>query len=285
MGRDKQLIDVGGRPMLAIVIDAMLDGGVSEVYLVTRSEIYDALPADTRSRVIFVDNDDPTTEMIDSIRMALMALPQHVDERDAVAVCPGDLPALAAREVRVCADAWLANPDRIVVAAHTGKRGHPIVIPAGLMTLARFVAYHKGLNMITRMYADRVLEVAVDASGVTMDVDTPADLRAIADVNQGLLMSEQIHVTAFFRARPDRIDALKAVLSELAPPSRAEPGCIEYAFYQDTDDPTKIVAIETWKDMDAINTHLTLPHFQHAAAKLEGLVEAMPEIYKLRRII
>lgn len=98
-------------------------------------------------------------------------------------------------------------------------------------------------------------------------------------------MSDRVYVTASFRAKADKVDALKDLLAALAPPSRAEPGCIEYSFYQDTDDPTKIVAIETWKDMDAINAHLTLPHFQQAAAKLEGLVEAMPDIYKLRKII
>ena len=98
-------------------------------------------------------------------------------------------------------------------------------------------------------------------------------------------MSEQIHVTAVFRAKSDKVEALKEVLAALAPPSRAEPGCIEYSFYQDTGDPTKIVAIETWKDMDAINAHLTMPHFVEAAGKLDGLVEAMPDIYKLRKII
>lgn len=284
MGCDKQLIDVGGRPMLANVIEAMIAGGVTDVYVVTWREVFDALPDDVRLQVAFVENNDPATEMIDSIRMARMAFPEDVDETDAVAVCPGDLPAIAGEDVRACVDAFVANRDRIVVASSGGKRGHPIIIPAGLMTPACFAAYDKGLNMITRMYADRVLEVNVHG-GATMDVDTPADLRALRETNEGRLMSEQIHVTAFFRAKSDKIEALKAVLSELAPPSRAEPGCIEYAFYQDTDDPTKIVAIETWKDMGAINKHLTLPHFQRAAAKLEGLVEAMPDIYKLRKII
>lgn len=285
MGRDKQLIDVGGRPMLAIVIEALLDGGVSDLYVVTRRAIFEALSADVRARARFVENDDPATEMIDSIRLARMAFPENVDETDAVAVCPGDLPAITAGNVRACVDAFIANPDRIVVATHGMKRGHPIIIPASLMTLARFAAYSRGLNVVTRMYADRVLEVNVEGGGVTMDVDTPADLRALRQSNERTSMSEQIHVTAFFNSKPDKIDALTAVLSELAPPSRAEPGCIEYSFYQDTDDPTKIVAIETWKDMDAINLHLTLPHFVAAAGKLDGLVEAMPDIYKLRKII
>lgn len=98
-------------------------------------------------------------------------------------------------------------------------------------------------------------------------------------------MSEQIYVTAFFQAKPDGVRALIDVLAALAPPSRNEPGCIEYGFYQDADDPTKIVAIETWQDMDAINKHLTLPHFVEAAKKIEAFVESAPVICKLRKII
>ncbi len=98
-------------------------------------------------------------------------------------------------------------------------------------------------------------------------------------------MATPLFVTAIFHAKPERLNDLITVLSELAPPSRAEPGCIEYYFYQDTEAPTTIFAIETWESAAALAAHAASPHFQAAAAQLSDLLTAPLAIHKTRRII
>lgn len=98
-------------------------------------------------------------------------------------------------------------------------------------------------------------------------------------------MDEHVHVTARFQAKPDRIEQLIDVLAELAIPSREEPGCLDYGFYQDSADKATILAIETWKNSAAIESHLTTQHFSEAFAKLGELLQGEPIINKCKRII
>ena len=42
--------------------------------------------------------------------------------------------------------------------------------------------------------------------------------------------------------------------------SRAEPGCIEYAYSVDVLDPNKLRIIERWKDKAALISHFAEPH-------------------------
>lgn len=42
--------------------------------------------------------------------------------------------------------------------------------------------------------------------------------------------------------------------------TRAEPGCVEYDFYTCTDNPERLVFVETWKDQAAHACHMKQPH-------------------------
>ena len=99
------------------------------------------------------------------------------------------------------------------------------------------------------------------------------------------LMNDKLYVTAIFEAKPDRVEDLIAVLRDLAEPSRAESGCIEYCFYQDCETPTTIFAIETWESPATLAAHAASPHFQAAAAKLGNMLTKPLAIHKTRKII
>lgn len=98
-------------------------------------------------------------------------------------------------------------------------------------------------------------------------------------------MSDQVRIVAIFNAKPDRCDDLVQMLAALAPPSRAEPGCIEYGFHRDADDPNRVLAIETWRDEAAIAAHFETPHFQHLAANVEPLLTEPIKLHKCRPLI
>jgi molybdenum cofactor cytidylyltransferase len=176
MGTAKQLIEIDGRPMLLGVVDAIRRGGVARVIVVTHRAVADAL-ATTRGAgdVHFVLNDDPATTMIDSIRLGLA----HALDAAGVLVCPGDAARLSADDVRRCLDAFASDPDRLVVAARDGKRGHPTIVPASLFAAIRSPACDAGLNHLARRHPERVLEVPCASPGVTSNINTPADLSAM----------------------------------------------------------------------------------------------------------
>ena len=98
-------------------------------------------------------------------------------------------------------------------------------------------------------------------------------------------MSDPIYVTAIFHVREDCIDQAIVIFNELAVPTRAEPGCVDYGFYQDGDNATLILAIETWQNHDAFRAHLASPHFKSAFDSVSKLLSAEPVIHQCKKII
>ncbi|MEH2045768.1 putative quinol monooxygenase [Nostoc sp.] len=92
------------------------------------------------------------------------------------------------------------------------------------------------------------------------------------------MTNQTIRIVARIIALPNKVEELKAVLLELIEPTRQEVDAIEYKLLQNQDDPTDFTFVEEWTSHEALNTHLDSPHFQAAAAKLEGLVTAAPDI-------
>ena len=59
---------------------------------------------------------------------------------------------------------------------------------------------------------------------------------------------------------PDRLDAAKPAMQRMVDASRAEPGCLAYAYAQDLLDPATIHVAEQWKDRAAVADHFATPH-------------------------
>ena len=59
---------------------------------------------------------------------------------------------------------------------------------------------------------------------------------------------------------PDRLDAAKPAMRRMVDASRAEAGCIAYAYAQDLLDPETIHVAEQWRDRAALTEHFATPH-------------------------
>lgn len=184
MDAPKQLADIGGRPMLLAVLEPLLASRVAGVVLVTHSLIAERLgallspPADAPGRVRLVINDDESSEMIDSVRLGLRSWREGGSERDPAGflVCPGDQPGIRAADFDACIAAFEQSPERIVIATHGGRRGHPLIFPARDAGFVESAACVGGLSALPRAFPQRVLTVECASDGVVSDVDTPADL-------------------------------------------------------------------------------------------------------------
>jgi quinol monooxygenase YgiN len=65
-----------------------------------------------------------------------------------------------------------------------------------------------------------------------------------------------IAVTLRLVARPEsRLELLRQVRENLLPPTRREPGCLSYRFYQDIEDANAFSFVEEWNDWMSLNNH------------------------------
>jgi quinol monooxygenase YgiN len=78
-------------------------------------------------------------------------------------------------------------------------------------------------------------------------------------------------VIARFRPRPDRRDDLVALLEEVQAASRLDDGCLHYGYYTEITDPLSFIAVEEWRDNEALAAHLRQPH-------VARLIAALPEL-------
>jgi quinol monooxygenase YgiN len=76
-------------------------------------------------------------------------------------------------------------------------------------------------------------------------------------------------------AKEGEEERVVALLEQLAPASRAEPGCLHYQPCRDRDDPRRFLIFEIYADDDALRAHGESEHFQRlvldeAVQLLEG---------------
>jgi quinol monooxygenase YgiN len=62
------------------------------------------------------------------------------------------------------------------------------------------------------------------------------------------------------RCPVENLDALRAPMAEIVAASRAEDGCIEYAYAEDMLEPGLVRISEVWRDQAALDRHFTQPH-------------------------
>lgn len=74
-------------------------------------------------------------------------------------------------------------------------------------------------------------------------------------------------VAARWVARPGEEDEVLRCLQELAPASRAEPGCRFYQANRDPDDPRVFFLYEIYYDRAAADAHWGSAHFEQHAAR------------------
>ena len=75
-------------------------------------------------------------------------------------------------------------------------------------------------------------------------------------------------VIARFRPRADRRDDFVALLE----------GCLHDGYYSEISDPLSFIAVEEWRDEEALAAHLGQPHIARLIAALPELGDGRPEI-------
>lgn len=177
----KLLVQVGGRSLLAYLLDSLDAARVADVVVVVNPAVAPAIqaerPATHRRR--YALNTRPDSEMIESIQMGLRTAREqcgpHADNAGFL-VCPGDHPCVSRPTIDACISVFESSPQRLVLATHGGRNGHPLIIPADLAATILEWPAHEGLNRLRHRCQDRLTKVELPDPGILIDIDTPADL-------------------------------------------------------------------------------------------------------------
>ncbi|MCG6120545.1 MAG: antibiotic biosynthesis monooxygenase [Blastomonas sp.] len=82
-----------------------------------------------------------------------------------------------------------------------------------------------------------------------------------------------IVIAGYYRFPVDALDAVKPAMARMIEASRAEPGCIHYAFAHDVIEPGMIRVSESWADQAAFDAHVASPHM--AAWRAAGVAHGI----------
>jgi quinol monooxygenase YgiN len=85
-------------------------------------------------------------------------------------------------------------------------------------------------------------------------------------------MGTKLTVVGKIKAKPGMEEKVKEELLALVPPTRTEPGCINYDLHQALDDKSSFVFYENWLSKKDLDEHLQMPYLQAFLSKAEHLL-------------
>jgi quinol monooxygenase YgiN len=76
-----------------------------------------------------------------------------------------------------------------------------------------------------------------------------------------------------FEIKPEQRDLFLKLSTAALAPTRAEPGCISYGFYEEPTAQNSFIYYEEWKDRRALIEHLQKPYVQPLLAKFSEILK------------
>jgi len=181
MGTAKAGLVYAERTFLAHVIAALHDGGVADVMVMAgtaEAAVRAALPPG--GRVPVLQNPAPERGQLSSLKIALEHVQRTLPEAAAIVVALVDHPAVRASTVTALLAGAATQPQpAIVLPAHCGRRGHPVLFQRSVWAEIVATSDDLGARAVVRADPRRVREVPVDDAGILVDVDTPDDFRRL----------------------------------------------------------------------------------------------------------
>lgn len=179
MGCQKLLLPWATQTVIQRVVSQVLCSVVSGVFVVVGSDESRLADSLAGYPVALVTNPAPDSDMLDSVRCGLRALPKACE---GILVVLGDQPALESNLIDDMVQAFRASGTAIVVPSHEGRHGHPLLFSARFLDEVLTQYDRVGLRGLLQTHPDNVMELSVGRSGVLADIDVPEDYqRELAD--------------------------------------------------------------------------------------------------------
>jgi molybdenum cofactor cytidylyltransferase len=181
-GRPKQLEKIGDKTLVEIAVDAALESKLDHIVLVL-GYAFDAVVSALREnrtrdpRLTILQNRAFQEGMSGSLRIGLNSVK---DAFSSVMFLLADQPMIQAQTINLLLDAFIASEKGICAPVFHHKRGNPTLFSKRFFPQLLSIQGDRGAREIIRNAAAQVDLVEVNAPGVIIDIDTPADLEKLA---------------------------------------------------------------------------------------------------------
>lgn len=177
-GSDKLMADWLGQPLYAHTLSVLPKEILAHIVVVSRSE--EILQAAAECGYEPVLNEHPEAGPGRTVRLGL----GHMPAVDAVLFCVCDQPELQRHSLEKLVCTYAGG---IRAASFDGRRGNPVIFPAALLPELRMLKDHQGGSTVIRRHGQLLTICETGCCRELLDVDTPADLAALRDLDYLLL--------------------------------------------------------------------------------------------------
>jgi len=171
MGRPKQLLPWDGSTVIAHICDVLLNSPIGEVIVVLGHQsdrVKRALPRGVK----VVTLPDASAPMIASIQAGIRAA---VSDVRGYMIVLGDQPGITVDLVQRLVYNFWPGPKRIIIPAHRGKRGHPVIIHAQFRDELLAIPETGTLRDVIHAHLDDFRHVEITDPAALADIDTEED--------------------------------------------------------------------------------------------------------------
>ena len=170
-GSAKQLVRVGGRPLLHAAVTRAADITGNAVLVVLGAGAAELAPLLKHCAGSVVVNHDWREGLASSIRTAVARLPASCN---GVLLLLADQAGVTSEDLRRLAGSWRRQPSYMVAALYAGDIGAPAIFPRSAFRDLAELRGEVGAREVLRRNPDRVVRVPMPSAA--LDIDTPEDL-------------------------------------------------------------------------------------------------------------
>jgi len=173
-GATKQLVRVGGRPLMHTVISRAVELAGHSVTVVLGAHAGELAPLLKHSPASVTVNREWSEGIASSIREGIAHTPATAD---GIMFVLADQAAVTTEDLRRLAGAWRRNPSSIVAAQYAGRVGVPAIFPRWCFRELNELRGDRGAQSLLQRHVDRVVRLAMPSA--ELDIDRPEDLLAL----------------------------------------------------------------------------------------------------------
>lgn len=171
MGTPKLVLPWGSRTVIGQVVQTLLDGGISEIVVVTGGAGEAVEGALQDLPVKFVRNPEfAYSEMVASLQIGIRSLSPACQ---AALIVLGDQPTIDTDVIRKLVDAYLQSTASIIIPSYQMRRGHPWLVVRSLWADILALSENETMRDFLKLHVDQIAYILASSPGIFFDLDTP----------------------------------------------------------------------------------------------------------------
>lgn len=186
MGFPKALLPFGNSFLLHRIYETLVAAETFPVHIVINAGLHASLKAREKQfpHAEFVTNKEPARGQIYSLQLGIASA--KASAANAVVVALVDQPAIRVGTVTKLCEAFRKQPNSIAIACYGGMPGHPVLVPSELFDAFLHAKPEQTARDVIAAHASRVQHVETDDPQVVSDIDSPADLERLRELENDL---------------------------------------------------------------------------------------------------